>query len=271
MIRVFFIACLSIVFAGITQGQEYRTDKPGKEIEFAGYLFNTRQYEYAAEEYLKLVYLHPSDPLLKKRALESFRLSGDLEGGLYFSKVFMEPRKESTLVFYNEMVKLRMLAGVPVLSSEQPLDSSLFPEQYKESFLLNHMLAYEWEEVHNHANTIRSSPLFPFSHNTPENYYISPFLAASLSAVIPGTGKIYAKRWKEGLASLVFIGLTGYQSYRGFKKSGVESIYGWVSGSLCFGFDLGNIYGSQKAAKNYNQKLNENYRNEIINFYMDNY
>jgi hypothetical protein len=42
-------------------------------------------------------------------------------------------------------------------------------------------------------------------------------------------------------------------SYRGFSKKGVKSANGWIFGSLTVGFYFGNIFGSYKAAKNYNQ------------------
>ena len=87
-----------------------------------------------------------------------------------------------------------------------------------------------------------------------------PWLAATYSAIIPGSGKIYSKNAKEGVTSLFFVTALGYQSFRAFKKRGSKAVSGWIYGGLSLGFYLGNIYGSQQSAKNYNtRKLNTIY------------
>jgi hypothetical protein len=253
------------------KGQENPAGSNQKAIAFADYLFNTRQYEFAAQEYLKLIYIYPENAMLKKRVLESFRMQNDLESGLYFSEAFFLPGEPSTLNFYNEIVKIRMLSEKTILSDELLIDSSKFEMKYNESLLLDYMLSLEWEEIHKNANKIKTSDLYRFTQHTPEDEYLSPFLAATLSTVIPGSGKIYAKRWKDGLSSLLFVGLTGFQAYRGFNKNGTESVYGWIMGGLSFGFYISNIYGSQKAAKQYNIRLNEEYKKSLVNFYLEHY
>ncbi len=76
----------------------------------------------------------------------------------------------------------------------------------------------------------------------------SPALAGVLSAVIPGSGKMYAGRFKDGLFSLALVGLCGVVAYEGFHHSGWKSVQGILFGSLAFGFYGGNIYGSVLAA-----------------------
>ncbi|MGC9344043.1 MAG: hypothetical protein ACP5E3_15175 [Bacteroidales bacterium] len=246
-------------------------DDANKQIAFADYLFNTQQYDFAAEEYLKLVFLYPENAILKKRTLESFRLDMDLESGLYFSRIFFDADKNSSLTFYNEIVKIKMIAGKSVLSDNLFPDSTKFRLKYYESQLLDYMLALDWEQVDRNANKIKESELYLFTQNTPENEYLSPFLAASLSAIIPGSGKVYAKRWKDGVSSFLLVGLTAFQAYRGFDRSGTDSVYGWIMGGLSAGFYLGNIYGSFKAAKNYNNNLNVQFKDRVVNYYIDHY
>lgn len=252
-------------------GQQDSEPEIQRKITFADYLFNTQQYEFAAEEYLKLIYSYPDNSYLKKRALESFRLNNNFESGIYFSKRFFDPQDSSSIKFYPEIVKLRLSANMPVLAEGVMVDSLEFEKWYYESLLLDYMISEQWNEVHRNANKIKYSDLLQFTLNTPDNYYLSPFLAGTMSAIIPGSGKFYAKRWKDGISSLLFVGLTAFQSYRGFEKNGVESVYGWIMGGLSFSFYLGNIYGSVKAAKDYNQNLNERYKENIIDFYMDHY
>jgi tetratricopeptide (TPR) repeat protein len=81
----------------------------------------------------------------------------------------------------------------------------------------------------------------------------SPVLAAIMSTVIPGSGKMYAGRAKDGAYALLTIGLTAWQAYDGFHKDGVRSTKGWIYGTLCAGFHLGNIYGSAIAVRAFNE------------------
>ena len=101
--------------------------------------------------------------------------------------------------------------------------------------------------------------------------YKSRFLAGSLSAIIPGMGKVYSGRWKDGIISLLFVAGTGYQAYRAFNDKGIESVYGWIMGSLSLGFYIGNIYGSAKAARLYNTKQDQFYREKVTHYYIDHY
>ena len=80
----------------------------------------------------------------------------------------------------------------------------------------------------------------------------SAAMSMAMSAVIPGSGKIYSGYWKDGLVVLAFTSVSTWQAYRGFSKSGVKSVYAWVYAGSSFGFYVGNIYGARKAAFKYN-------------------
>jgi hypothetical protein len=269
--RILIIAYLALLLFPGVKGQEPEFNDSNKDIAFANFLFNTRQYDFASEEYLKQVYLQPENTFLKKRTLESFRLNNNMKAGLHFSKLFFDPHDSASIVFYPEIVKLRLLSGKPILTDYLLIDSSIYSLHYNESLLLDYMMSGMWKEVHMNAHKISVSDLYKFTQNTPDKKQISPFLATTFSTIIPGTGKIYARRWKDGLSSFLFVGLTAFQSYRGFNKSGINSTYGWIMGGLSFGFYLGNIYGSYKAADNYNKTLNEKYLDQVVNYYIDHY
>jgi len=82
----------------------------------------------------------------------------------------------------------------------------------------------------------------------------SPVLAGILSALIPGTGRMYAGRTTDGLFSLMTIALTAWQAYDGFHKEGTGSLKGWIYGSIGGFFYVGNVYGSVAAARIYNEQ-----------------
>ena len=72
----------------------------------------------------------------------------------------------------------------------------------------------------------------------------SPLLAGFLSAVIPGTGKIYAGRVGEGVSAFLTVGTLGAITGEQWYKHGFKDWRTLVAGSLCAVFYLGNIYGS---------------------------
>jgi len=90
----------------------------------------------------------------------------------------------------------------------------------------------------------------------------SPGSAVALSVFIPGLGKIYSRDWKDGLMTLLFVATNVWQSYRGFAKNGIGSVTGWAFGTLAAGFYTANLFGSWKAAKDYNTHQTDLIRHE---------
>ena len=99
----------------------------------------------------------------------------------------------------------------------------------------------------------------------------SPFLAGSMSAIVPGSGKFYTRDWKDGLIGFLTVGASAYQSVRGFQRRGINSGYGWVFGGLATGFYFGNIYGSVQSAKRYNKRKKQNLKLKIENRFNTDY
>ena len=84
----------------------------------------------------------------------------------------------------------------------------------------------------------------------------SPALAGLMSAVIPGTGKMYAGYTGQGIAALVMVSILGVSTaesyYRPFGKSekkGFKSPEFITFGSLFTIFYVGNIWGSSLSVK----------------------
>lgn len=91
----------------------------------------------------------------------------------------------------------------------------------------------------------------------------SPWVAATLSALVPGTGKLYAGRLSDGLYSLVLIGGNAWLAYEGFRDKGVSSFKGWLFGTVGAVFYVGNIYGSAVAVRLYNESTENTLINDI--------
>jgi putative component of membrane protein insertase Oxa1/YidC/SpoIIIJ protein YidD len=98
----------------------------------------------------------------------------------------------------------------------------------------------------------------------------SPVLAGVMSAVLPGTGYMYAGHLQEGLAAMITNGLLGWGIYSLFKNHNTGS--GILLSSIAVPFYLGNIIGSANTAITVNQKeqamLYDGLRNSLqIDFY----
>jgi len=77
----------------------------------------------------------------------------------------------------------------------------------------------------------------------------SPVLAASLSAVIPGTGRMYSGRWFDG-----FMGLSQFLLYATITNYACQNdwdVVTAISGGITFIVYGGEIYGAYRTAKYY--------------------
>lgn len=71
-----------------------------------------------------------------------------------------------------------------------------------------------------------------------------PIIAAGMSAIIPGTGKMYAGKTGEGIGALITNLILGWQFYDHYNYLGIRSFRTITYGTLFSAFYLGNIYGS---------------------------
>ena len=85
-----------------------------------------------------------------------------------------------------------------------------------------------------------------------------------LSAVIPGAGKVYIKKYGGALSSLLTCGILGLLTYENYNKAGPTSFKTVFFGSLFSVFYIGNIYGSVYAVKDYRNDFKEKIEYRIL-------
>lgn len=102
---------------------------------------------------------------------------------------------------------------------------------------------------------------YSWKNNPP---YKNSLIAAIMSAVIPGSGKIYAGQLEDGLTAFVVNGLFGYLAYSSFSHD--HTFRGWLFSGLGAFFYAGNIYGSAAAAQIYNAKISFDFVQSVRNF-----
>lgn len=88
----------------------------------------------------------------------------------------------------------------------------------------------------------------------------NPFIAGVLG-IIPGAGYLYASHKQTAIASFVVNSLLMYATYSNIEKKN----YGMVTlvGVFSLSFYIGNISGSVRSAKRYNQSIRMHYLNKI--------
>jgi len=139
---------------------------------------------------------------------------------------------------------------------------------------VNYLFQRRWKDASTHfSSLIQNQPKSAADPITMKlnNYALqgtklthkSKFLSGLLSAIIPGTGKMYAGRFSDGFYSLILVGITSWQAHEGFHKNGLESVKGWIYGPMATIFYAGNIYGSVVAVKLINERTENNFIQKI--------
>ena len=224
------------------------------QVLFAKYLFDKGMYQYAAEEYERLHFLYPDNRYFLTSLFKAERFSGNLVslerriGSLAYSDATLSRNYFLTLVALDEIK-----TAENVLYKNLQHDTEPELDKFKVGLLL---LKREEDAAQDSAKTwnINDEALYQLITTATSVKKKSPFVAGLMSALIPASGRFYAGDFKDGLFSLVFIAGTAFQSYNRFNKNGITSPGGWIYGGISFGFYLGNVWGSVKAAKRYNDQ-----------------
>ncbi len=257
--RALFILMLLIPFLHFSQTGEFNFHSPKNIKDFANHLFCEKDYMRANLEYEKLENII-DDTLNFKIGL----------GYLYIGD------------YSNSIQKLSVIASVSVFFDEAKL------QELKTYFLTENYTAFRsfyLESYSNKNNSYQSKgkKLFNFSYlftdddlptsekflnpfnkdekekitsfynwkNEPPNK--NPVLAGIMSAIIPGSGKMYVGEWGDGIMALVTTGLFAFLAYDNFRAD--HNTRAWIFTGLGAFFYAGNVYGSVAAAQIYNAKI----------------
>jgi TM2 domain-containing membrane protein YozV len=105
--------------------------------------------------------------------------------------------------------------------------------------------------------------------------YKSPVAAGILSALIPGSGKLYTGQISEGITSFLLNGLFAFISYNNFQNN--HNVRGWIFAGVTALLYSGNIYGSAASAQIYNTRIDYEYAERVKkylavkNYFIDDY
>jgi len=259
---------LFIILSGSAQQNLLDYDN---SLKFARYLKATRQYPFASEEFERLNFLWPNDSSITLELVQTYRLNSQCDkldvSFETLQKNIFEYNSLSSAKEYLKFVlscKSESKKFFEISSLLQPNERCFYELGY---FWVNQKYdsAFDYCQKNEDALKANNKDLFQLTYNFEYEKYKSPALALIMSAVVPGSGKAYSKRFGDAFVSFLFVSTNAFASYRAFNKRGIKSVNGWIFGGLAFSFYTANLWGSEKAAKRYNSDLRKKYQNNAEN------
>lgn len=266
----FFLSLTPILFA-----QTGKVDFNSRQNinKFADYLFCDKDYLRAAIEYERLNKFSKNDTVEFKIALSYSYIKE------YYTAVQKFSRINPSSVYYNE-AKLEGMKLNFLLKNFAGIRS-----YYKKSFitevdkyitkgkkLFNFSYLFTDDEL-----PPREEFLLPFDVDEKEQIssfykwkkeppYKNGTVAGIMSAIIPGSGKIYVGEIGDGIVAFITTTVFAFIAYDNFQAG--HNTRAWIWTGVATLFYAGNIYGSVAAAQVHNAKITFEF-NDGLNVYLN--
>ncbi len=154
------------------------------------------------------------------------------------------------------------------------IDNHTIADLQKFELAGNALLSRDFTQFSNYIQNIQNKNNYIFtneilalnkiSNNLAFHPKKSAFLGGLFSAIIPGSGKIYAGKTGEGIASFIIVSATGLTAYENYNKRGIKHAKTLLFGSLFAVLYIGNIYGSVFSVKITNDEFNHEMDHNIL-------
>jgi hypothetical protein len=239
-------------------------------LKFARYLTTTMQYDFATQEYERLNFVYPNDSTAIIELVKTYRLGNKCEKLNSSLKLLSNKNRiQSNKVFTKEYLNFKITCQN--FDDFNKYTSLLNKNETNFYNLSQYWISNDYEHLHtfspqkDNLNDFKYNELVSLTKSFNNEKYKKPGLAVLMSAIVPGSGKAYSKRWTDAVVSFIFVGTNTFAAYRAFSKKGVKSTNGWIFGTLAFSFYSANLWGSYKAAKEYNNHIKHSYRQNAEN------
>ena len=243
-------------------------------FKFGEYLYNSNQYGLAVREFERCVFLKSDDRESFLYLFKIHRKSNSFDQAITCYKKYsgkLDFAKMDT-AFGSEYFKL-------LIQNDKYQDAEYFLKEnplFKSDYNLRIstiLLRKDWKEAAKFENEVNHQINKSLADITSQGLALrnkSPVLAGIFSAIIPGTGKAYAGRWKDGVISFLMTSSVAFVSVRGFNKN-PKSFYPWAMGTLAVVYYSGNVYGSAQAALKYNKNKEDELVQKTRGFVLGDY
>ena len=276
---VVLIISLSTTFlSGIAAAETIEYYASENILKFADFLYEQGDYLRAAGEYQRYLFYQPQESAqIHYRIAVCYRFGGKTQRAIqgFETLVRAYPQSQFTSRAYYQIGATYFLQDAfeqSIKFLHEALPRITDTRQHAEAVQLiglSYLRQKRWSEANETFKTLLGSDVIPVRekaalyHNYAEQGIHlptrSPFLAGTLSTIVPGAGRLYTGRIGDALNSLFIVGLTGWQAYDGFLRDGLSSAKGWTFGTLCGIFYVGNIYGSVISARVYNRHVTDEF------------
>lgn len=276
LLLIWLSATPLLSFASAEEPVDYYA--PENIRKFADFLYEQGDYLRAADEYQRYLFYKPQDTeQIHYKIAVSYRFGGKTEQAIQGFETLLrtDPKSQFASRAYYQIGATYFLQGqfersVQFLGEALPRITDTRQHAEAEQLIgLSYLKQKRWSEASKVFKTLQASDVMSIRekavvyHDYAEKgahlSTRSPFLAGTLSTIVPGAGRLYTGRLGDALTSLFTVGFTGWQAYDGFRRDGISSVKGWTLGTLCGIFYVGNIYGSVISARVYNRHVTDEF------------
>ena len=252
--------CAVILLSSMLFSQHIDFKSPQNIELYGDHLFCDRDYLRAIDEYEKYLETIDNDTILFKIALGYSLISDQSNAIQKFSLIvnsspFYEQSRMEKLksLFLQSADSLFYLSANELTGSNSPYSNNAHRLKNTSLLLIKNELPEKEKFLvpfENNEKTILNN-FYESKKNPP---YKSPALAGILSAIIPGSGKIYTENYGDGITAFLLTGLFSYLAYTNFENN--HPTRAWIFTLLGAGFYIGSVYGSIASAQIFNAKIN---------------
>lgn len=239
-------------------------------LKFGSFLFCQGDYIRAIDEYNFALTKQNNDTLKFKIALAYQKLERYNESENSFKELFASQQFGSEAKF--EYFRTLYLSGKFETMHKRIADDSLMESSISDKI----KRLYNLKHLYSSKSIEDSSKFFqPFNQNESIEllkFYVrkqnldnkSPALAAVLSAIIPGLGKVYTENYGDGITAFLLTGVLTFLAIDNFNAD--HNFRGWLFSGLAAYFYAGNIYGSATSAVLFNANVRMNFDSDLTLF-----
>lgn len=136
---------------------------------------------------------------------------------------------------------------------------------YYQNILAVYINHYDWDNALNvyteHSDRLQQMHQVYTILNAAQKEKINPYIAATLSAIIPGSGHCYARHRADGLISFITIAVLSAATYFAYSQGSIALTC--TLGTLTAIGYAGNVYSAYNSAIHTQETMNNNYRTEL--------
>jgi len=248
---------------------------PEKEkiLTFADYLFETEEYYRAITEYTRFLFFFPDGPLVKVIRLKiayAYQKGDQWLDALRLFEALWQDYADQEIgreACFQSAETLRLQKNYQSAIKRYRLFIENFPEDERVNTAFFHigciqLELHEWMEAAGAFKKVKPNNQFSFeagyltkeAKKLPHLPLKKPALAGILSATIPGSGQMYAHRYRDGLTAFLVNGGFIWGIAEAFHED--QSSLGTILLFIELGWYAGNIYSAVNSTKKFNlQKI----------------